>query len=77
MFDAFYSFVEPTPTMTSPYLIAFSKEVCRLLDLDPEEVQRPEFHLVMSGQTSLPQTRTYSQCYGGHQFGNVRSWRGN
>eukprot|EP00210_Caulerpa_lentillifera_P001824 g1754.t1 len=73
VFGAFYSFVEPSPTMTSPYLIAYSKEVCQLLDLDPEEVQRPEFRLIMSGQSSMPQTRTYAQCYGGHQFG---SWAG-
>lgn len=59
--------------MTAPSLIAHSKEVCQLLELDPEEVLRPEFRLLMSGQTTLPQTQTYAQCYGGHQFGN---WAG-
>jgi len=73
VFDSFYSFVEPTPTGTDPTVIAYSKEVCDLIELDEEQCLRPEFAMIMSGQTSLPQTQTYAQCYGGHQFGN---WAG-
>ena len=87
VYDAFYSFVEPTPAKMDPHLIAFSKEVCDLIELDEEQCMRPEFAMIMSGETSLPQTQvlfgvllfvtcsssrqSYAQCYGGHQFGNV------
>ena len=56
VYDAFYSFVEPTPTQTDPYLISYSKEVCDLIELEEEECTRPEFAMIMSGQTTLPQT---------------------
>eukprot|EP00803_Ostreobium_quekettii_P004631 evm.model.scf_672.7 EVM.evm.TU.scf_672.7 scf_672:31562-38836(-) len=67
--SALYSFVEPTPTRTKPYVVAYSEDVCRLLGLDPQECTKPAFAAVMSGQAPLPDTRPYAQCYGGHQFG--------
>eukprot|EP01025_Chloroclados_australasicus_P048654 TRINITY_DN551_c0_g1_i6.p3 TRINITY_DN551_c0_g1~~TRINITY_DN551_c0_g1_i6.p3 ORF type:complete len:578 (-),score=68.33 TRINITY_DN551_c0_g1_i6:211-1944(-) len=70
---ALYSWVDPTPTSTEPYLVAYSPEACQLLDLDPEECKTPEFVNVFSGQAPLPQGQPYAQCYGGHQFG---SWAG-
>jgi len=66
---ALFSYVDPTPTSTEPYVVAYSEEVCNLLGLDPKECGRPEFAMVMSGQAPLPGTRPYAQCYGGHQFG--------
>eukprot|EP00879_Flechtneria_rotunda_P013375 GHRR01013965.1.p1 GENE.GHRR01013965.1~~GHRR01013965.1.p1 ORF type:complete len:250 (+),score=55.34 GHRR01013965.1:94-843(+) len=71
--DALYSSVQPTPTGTEPYLVAYSKEVAELLDLDPSECERPEFALVMSGSAPLLGSQPYAQCYGGHQFGQ---WAG-
>ena len=56
VYDAVYSFVEPTATQTDPYLISYSKEVCDLIELDEDECERPEFASVMSGQSPLPQT---------------------
>lgn len=54
-------------------MVAYSKEVCELIDLDPAECERPEFPLVMSGSAPLPGSKPYAQCYGGHQFGQ---WAG-
>lgn len=70
---ALYSWVAPTPTGTEPTTLAASADVARLVGLDPEETRRPEFALIFSGNAPLPQTRSYSQCYGGHQFGH---WAG-
>ncbi|PSC69159.1 seleno O [Micractinium conductrix] len=71
--SSFYSWVTPSPTGTEPTTIAASADVARLVGLDPEEAKRPEFALIFSGNAPLPQTRSYSQCYGGHQFGH---WAG-
>jgi len=38
--DALYSLVEPTPTGTEPYLVAYSKDTAALLDLEPSECER-------------------------------------
>lgn len=38
--DALYSRVDPTPTGTEPYLVAYSREVAGLLDLEPAECER-------------------------------------
>lgn len=49
--DALYSFVSPSlPNASDPYLVAYSKDACHLLGLTPEECERPEFPLLMSGQ---------------------------
>ncbi|KAL4419101.1 hypothetical protein ABPG77_010040 [Micractinium sp. CCAP 211/92] len=70
---ALYSWVPPTRTGTEPTTIAASADVARLVGLEPGETRRPEFALIFSGNAPLPQTRSYSQCYGGHQFGH---WAG-
>lgn len=51
---ALFSYVSPTPTGTEPYLMAYSPEVCDLIDLDPKECERPEFALIMAGAAPLP-----------------------
>lgn len=48
--DAAYSFVEPSLSVAEPYLVAFSRDACKLLELNPTECERPEFPLLMSGQ---------------------------
>lgn len=60
---------------TMPLQVAYSPEVAQMLGLDPSECERPEFAEIFAGNAMLPATRgrTYSQCYGGHQFG---SWAG-
>ncbi|PRW57632.1 seleno O isoform B [Chlorella sorokiniana] len=70
---AIFSWVTPTPTGTEPTTIACSGAVARMIGLDPQECLRPEFALIFSGNAPLPQSRSYAQCYGGHQFGH---WAG-
>jgi serine/tyrosine/threonine adenylyltransferase len=70
---AFFSWVNPTSTGTEPSLVAASAAASRLIGLDPSEAERPEFAMVFSGNAPLSNTRSYAQCYGGHQFG---SWAG-
>jgi len=70
---ALWSAVSPTPAKGEPRMVAFSRDVCRLLGLDPSEGDRPEAALILSGAAPLPGGRSYAQCYGGHQFGN---WAG-
>ena len=72
--NSFFSFVEPTPTGTEPSTIIASDDVAKLIGIDPEESDRPEFAMIFSGNALLPgDTRPYAHCYGGHQFG---SWAG-
>lgn len=73
VFGALFSRVSPTPANGEPRLVAFSKEVCEALGLDPAECHRPEFALLMAGAAPLPGSDPYAQCYGGHQFGQ---WAG-
>ena len=59
-------------------MVEASPSVAQLVGLDPSELERPEFALIMSGNASLPGTsgRTYAQCYGEHGDGSVlgRVW---
>jgi len=73
VFSSLYSFADPSPTNTEPTTIAASTQVATLIGLDPSETSRPEFSMIFSGQTVIPGTKPYAQCYGGHQFGN---WAG-
>ena len=67
--------VQTLKASTLPLQVAYSPEVAQMLGLDPSECERPEFAEIFAGNATLPATRgrTYSQCYGGHQFG---SWAG-
>lgn len=71
---ALYSYVDPTPTGTRPYLAAGAPAVAQLVGLDPRELQRPEFAASFSGNAPLLAggARPYAHVYGGHQFGSVR-----
>ncbi|KAK9915711.1 hypothetical protein WJX75_003009 [Coccomyxa subellipsoidea] len=70
VYNAFYSFVAPTPTNSEPVTVAYSGDVARMIGLDPAECERPEFAATFSGNAPVPGgSRPYAQCYGGHQFG--------
>jgi len=69
---ACYSRVMPTP-VAAPRLLAWSREVAELLDLDPEDVHSTGFAEVFGGNALLEGMEPYAACYGGHQFGN---WAG-
>jgi uncharacterized protein YdiU (UPF0061 family) len=69
---ACYSRVEPT-AVRSPKVIATSREMVELLELDPAVVQLDAFAQTFGGNRLLPAMQPFAACYGGHQFGN---WAG-
>jgi len=69
---ACYSRVMPTP-VAAPKLIAYSREVCQLLELDFAATGEPTMAEVFGGNRILPSMDPFAMCYGGHQFGN---WAG-
>lgn len=69
---ACYSRVTPT-RVTAPQLIAYSREVCELLDLQIDPFADETFAEVFVGNRVLSGMDPHAMCYGGHQFG---SWAG-
>lgn len=69
---ALYSRVTPTP-VAAPTLIACSREVAGLLDLDAQDIASPEFIRVFGGNALIDGMQPIAANYGGHQFGN---WAG-
>src|SRR5258708_17461232 len=69
---ALYSRVEPTP-VAAPRLIAWSREVAAMLDIDPAAIESPAFAQVFGGNALLEGMQPYAANYGGHQSG---SWAG-
>ncbi|KAL4611926.1 hypothetical protein ACB092_08G161200 [Castanea dentata] len=66
---ACYTKVLPSAEVENPQLVAWSESVAELLELDPQEFERPDFPLLFSGAEPLAGALPYAQCYGGHQFG--------
>ncbi|XP_020266427.1 uncharacterized protein LOC109841915 [Asparagus officinalis] len=66
---ACYTKVSPSVQVENPKLVVWSDSVAKLLDLDPQEFERPDFPLLFSGALPLVGGLPYAQCYGGHQFG--------
>jgi serine/tyrosine/threonine adenylyltransferase len=69
---ACYSLVSPT-RVSSPVLVATSREVAGLLDLSDEVCLSREFVDVFAGNVLIAGMQPFAMCYGGHQFGN---WAG-
>jgi uncharacterized protein YdiU (UPF0061 family) len=67
-----YSRVNPT-IVSSPKLVAYSREVAALLGFSKEFCESDYFIQVFAGNLMMPGMDTYATCYGGHQFGN---WAG-
>ncbi|CEP17535.1 hypothetical protein [Parasitella parasitica] len=67
---AVYSHVYPETT-PDPRLLALSKPACNDLDLDANEIleDSQKFVSIFSGNEIMPNTRPWSLCYAGHQFG--------
>ena len=66
---ALWSPVSLTP-VADPQLIAWSREMAQLLDLDERDLNSPSWLQTLSGNVLLPGMNTYATCYGGHQFGS-------
>lgn len=69
---ALHSPVLPAP-VAAPQLLAYSREVAALLDLDPSDVESQAFADVFGGNRLLPGMQPFATNYGGHQFGH---WAG-
>ncbi|OUR63927.1 hypothetical protein A9Q79_09250 [Methylophaga sp. 42_25_T18] len=67
-----YSFVDSTQ-VSSPQLVAYSRDVAELLEISEDDCQAELFKHVFAGNELLDGMKSYAQCYGGHQFGN---WAG-
>jgi protein adenylyltransferase len=67
--DALHRRLAPTPFTEPPYLVSFNRDAAVLLDLDPDEAQRPEFLDYMTGRRVLPGSDPVAMLYSGHQFG--------
>jgi len=72
VFEACYSWVEPTPT-AKPKLLIYASEVAELLGLSELDCASDLFKQIFSGNALLADMKPYAMCYGGHQFGN---WAG-
>lgn len=66
--EAFYTRLAPTP-LHDVRLVASNPEAAKLLDLDPAQLQRPEFLDMFSGRKLHPQFEPLAMVYSGHQFG--------
>lgn len=69
---ACFSRVLPTQ-VARPQLVAYSKEVADLLDLESGAAESDAFAAVFAGNQLLEGMDSFAMCYGGHQFGN---WAG-
>lgn len=70
--DACYSRVMPTQ-VSSPKLVAYSREVAALLEIPEEVCLSPYFAEVFVGNKILAGMEPFAMRYGGHQFGR---WAG-
>ena len=67
---AFHSLVDPTPTLTKPYLVAASDGMATTLGLSPQQLRRQEFAEVFSGNGALP---AIEGCVSGSTWGKSAS----
>ncbi|KAK9768632.1 hypothetical protein K7432_000546 [Basidiobolus ranarum] len=66
--NACWSWADPE-SVPEPKLIATSTETCELIGLNPQEMDKPEFVEVFTGNKPLENSKPWAHCYGGHQFG--------
>lgn len=64
----FYHAVAPQPLHGS-HLISFNAAAAELIDLDPQQAQRPDFIGHFNGTHTLTGAEPLAMCYSGHQFG--------
>jgi len=67
--EAFYERVMPTG-FDQTHLVSFNPSAAELIDLDPDEAKRPEFHEAFGGKLLLPGSDPVAMLYSGHQFGH-------
>ena len=69
LLEAFYARLNPTPFSDPPYLVSANPDAAALIDLDPDEMRRPEFVGVFGGSLLVPGMDPLAMLYSGHQFG--------
>lgn len=67
--QAFYARLNPTPFSAPPNLIHANQVAAELIDLDPEQLTRPEFAELFGGNALAPGMEPLAMLYSGHQFG--------
>ena len=72
VYGACWSPVTPTP-VAKPTLVSFSREMMQEIGLTEEELLSNEWVEALAGNRLIEGMKTYSMCYGGHQFGG---WAG-
>ena len=65
---AFYTRLMPTP-LPAPHFIAASKPAAALIGLTVEDLARPDFVDVFTGNKVAPRSQPIAAVYSGHQFG--------
>ncbi len=70
--EDFYHLVKPT-ALKNPKLVCFNSDAGSLIDLDPNEVMKPEFIEYFSGHKLIPGSDPLAMYYTGHQFGVYNS----
>ena len=66
---AFHAKLVPT-AIPDPYWVSFNESAAALIDLDPQELRRPECLAFFSGARMLPGAEPLAMLYAGHQFGH-------
>ncbi len=67
--QAFYARVTPTPFSAPPYLVHANQAAAELVDLDPEQLARPDFAALFGGSVLASGMEPLAMLYSGHQFG--------
>jgi uncharacterized protein YdiU (UPF0061 family) len=67
--EAFYARLNPTPFSSAPFLVHANRAAAELIDLDPEQIARPEFAGLFGGSMLAPGMEPLAMIYSGHQFG--------
>ena len=70
--NSMFSFVKPKKTR-APKILHVSQEMASELGISEEETTSSFFKNIFTGNEVYPNTKPFSMCYGGHQFGN---WAG-
>ena len=67
--EIFYERVTPS-SFPAPQVVSFNPAAAKLIDLNPDEVQRWEFAEYFSGAKLLQGSEPLAMLYSGHQFGH-------
>ncbi|XP_052806192.1 protein adenylyltransferase SelO, mitochondrial-like [Mya arenaria] len=65
---ACFSLVKPAP-VENPKMVVYSMSALKLLDIEEEDMKKPESAEFFGGNRLLPGSQTAAHCYCGHQFG--------